>query len=237
MFSGPIHGLPSLVPLLAPGPLRLPKARSWHFGVRGVLSLILLWDGTGRFGIRGAHSMAPLWSGADLAAEGSLGNWAGFILLGIPFLSFVRGKFPPDFAFYIRRLGRTILLHLQAPESCRDSKFSYFHEPRMPPDLQALQLRQRKQRPKIFLSFNQARKRTLLPRLGTVAGADCVRSMVSLQMLIKNVQELAKEEGEESEAKLREAIEILEGGHLRHCRQLARLLEDDFLGVQILASG
>ena len=27
----------------------------------------------------------------------------------------------------------------------------------------------------------------------------------------KNVQELAKEEGEESEAKLREAIEILEG--------------------------
>ena len=32
-----------------------------------------------------------------------------------------------------------------------------------------------------------------------------------LQMLIKNVQELAKEEEEESEAKLREAIEILEG--------------------------
>ena len=40
---------------------------------------------------------------------------------------------------------------------------------------------------------------------------------MSLQMLIKNVQELAKEEGEESEAKLREAIEILKGGHLRHC--------------------
>ena len=34
---------------------------------------------------------------------------------------------------------------------------------------------------------------------------------MSLQTLIKNVQELAKEEGEESEAKLREAIEILEG--------------------------
>ena len=34
---------------------------------------------------------------------------------------------------------------------------------------------------------------------------------MSLQMLIKNVQELAKkEEREESEAKLREAIEILE---------------------------
>ena len=30
-------------------------------------------------------------------------------------------------------------------------------------------------------------------------------------MLIKNVQKLAKEEGEESEAKLREAIKILEG--------------------------
>ena len=34
---------------------------------------------------------------------------------------------------------------------------------------------------------------------------------MSLQTLIKNVQKLAKEEGEESEAKLREAIETLEG--------------------------
>ena len=34
---------------------------------------------------------------------------------------------------------------------------------------------------------------------------------MSLQTPTKNVQELAKEEGEESEAKLREAIEILEG--------------------------
>ena len=34
---------------------------------------------------------------------------------------------------------------------------------------------------------------------------------MSLQTLIKNVQELAKKEGEESEAKLREAIELLEG--------------------------
>ena len=33
---------------------------------------------------------------------------------------------------------------------------------------------------------------------------------MSLQTLIKNVQELAKEEGEESEAKLREVIKILE---------------------------
>ena len=60
---------------------------------------------------------------------------------------------------------------------------------------------------------------------------------MSLQMLIKNVQELAKEEGKESEAKLREAIEILEGGHLCHYEQLARLLDDNFLRVQILASG
>nr|POE68311.1 protein rkd1 [Quercus suber] len=37
------------------------------------------------------------------------------------------------------------------------------------------------------------------------------RKLMSLQTLIKNVQELAKEEGEESEAKLSEAIEILEG--------------------------
>ena len=35
--------------------------------------------------------------------------------------------------------------------------------------------------------------------------------LMSLQTLIKNVQELAKEEGEESEVKLREAIKILKG--------------------------
>ena len=34
---------------------------------------------------------------------------------------------------------------------------------------------------------------------------------MNLQVPIKNVQELAKEEGEESEANLREAIKILEG--------------------------
>ena len=51
---------------------------------------------------------------------------------------------------------------------------------------------------------------------------------MSFQMLIKNVQELAKEEGKESEAKLREAIEILEGGHLRHYEPLPRLLDEDF---------
>ena len=127
----------------------------------------------------------------------------------------MRGKSPlpshPDFAFYIKHPRRAILLHLLALESCKNSKFSHFHEPRMPPEFWASQLRQRKQRPKIFLSFNRARKGTLLLRPGTIAGIDCVRSLMTLQTLIKNVQELAKEEGEESEAKLREAIKILEG--------------------------
>ena len=44
------------------------------------------------------------------------------------------------------------------------------------------------------------------------------------------MQEFAKKEGEESEAKLREAIEILEGA-TSTIASLARLLEDDFLGV------
>ena len=74
-----------------------------------------------------------------------------------------------------------------------------------------LQLRQKKRRLKIFVFFNRTRKRTLLLRPGTVASADHARSLIILQMLTKNVQELAKEEGEESEAKLRGAIEILDG--------------------------
>ena len=94
MLSGLCPGRLSLVPLWALGPLRLPKACSWHFGVRGALSLILLWGDADRFGIRSMHSMAPLWSGADLAVEGSFGNWAEFIPLGIPSLSFVHSKFP-----------------------------------------------------------------------------------------------------------------------------------------------
>ena len=44
-----------------------------------------------------------------------------------------------------------------------------------------------------------------------VASADRARSLIILQTPTKNVQELAKEEGEESEAKLRGAIEISEG--------------------------
>ena len=96
----------------------------------------------------------------------------------------------------------------------------------MPPRSWTSQLRQRKQRLKIFLPFNRARKKTLLLGLGiaasvdcisfllrpgTVAGVDCVRLLWSLPTLIKNVKELAKEEGEESEVKLRGVIEISKG--------------------------
>ena len=81
----------------------------------------------------------------------------------------------------------------------------------MPPESWALQLRQREQRLRILLFFNRTKKSTLLLRLGTIASADRTRSLIILQMPTKNVQELAKEEGEESEAKLRGAIEISEG--------------------------
>ena len=60
MLLGLCHGRSSFVPLWAPRPLRLPKARSWCLGVRGALSLILLWDDVDRFGIRSVHLMAPL---------------------------------------------------------------------------------------------------------------------------------------------------------------------------------
>ena len=75
----------------------------------------------------------------------------------------------------------------------------------------ALQLRQRKRRLKILIFFNQTKKNTLFLRPETVASADRARSLIILQTPAKNVQELAKEEGEESEAKLRGAIEISEG--------------------------
>ena len=81
----------------------------------------------------------------------------------------------------------------------------------MSPESLALQLRQRKRRLKILIFFNQTRKSALLFRPGTVTSADRVRSLMSPQTLIKSAQELAKEEGEESEVKWREAIEILEG--------------------------
>ena len=81
----------------------------------------------------------------------------------------------------------------------------------MPPELWALQLRQRERRLKILLLFNRTRKSTPFLRPGTVGSADCARFLIILQMPIKNMQELAKEEGEESEAKLMGVIEISEG--------------------------
>ena len=84
----------------------------------------------------------------------------------------------------------------------------------MPPESWALQLSQREQRLKILIFFNRTRKSTLLLRPGTVASADRAKFLITLQMPIKSVQELAKEEEEESEAKLKGAIEILEGAIL-----------------------
>ena len=81
----------------------------------------------------------------------------------------------------------------------------------MPPESWALQLRQRERRLKILLFFNRTRNSTLLLRPGTIASVDRARFLIILQTPIKNVQELAKEEGEESEVKLRGAIEISEG--------------------------
>ena len=90
----------------------------------------------------------------------------------------MRIKFPIDFAFYIRHLGRIVLSYLQTPEFYRNSKFSTLQEPRMPPRSWTSQLRQRKQRPKIFLPFNRTRKKTFLLQLGTVTDVDCVRLSV-----------------------------------------------------------
>ena len=78
----------------------------------------------------------------------------------------------------------------------------------MPPESWALQLRQRMQRLKILLFFSQTRKSVLLLQPGTVVSANRVRSLIIHQTSTKDVQELAKEDGEESEAKLRGVIEI-----------------------------
>ena len=64
---------------------------------------------------------------------------------------------------------------------------------------------------KILLLFNRTRKSSLLFRPRTIASADCVKFLIILQTPIKNMQELAKEEGEESEAKLKGAFEIPKG--------------------------
>ena len=81
----------------------------------------------------------------------------------------------------------------------------------MPPEPWALQLRQGELGLKSLLFFNWTRKSTLLLRPRTVASANCTRFLIFLQMPIENAQELAKEEGEESEAKLKAAIVTLEG--------------------------
>ena len=69
----------------------------------------------------------------------------------------------------------------------------------MPPEPWALQLRQRELGLKTLLFFNRTRKSTLLLRPRTVASVNRTR------------QELAKEEREESEAKLRAVIVTSEG--------------------------
>ena len=84
----------------------------------------------------------------------------------------------------------------------------------MSPEPWALQLRQRELGLKTLLFFNRTRKSTLLLRPRTVASANRARLLIILQTPIKNVQELAKEEGEESEAKLRAAIVTSEGAVL-----------------------
>ena len=81
----------------------------------------------------------------------------------------------------------------------------------MPPELCVLQLRQRESGLKSLLFFNWTRKSTLLLRPRTVANANCTKFPMFLQMPTKNVQELDKEEEEESEAKLRAMTVTSEG--------------------------
>ena len=64
---------------------------------------------------------------------------------------------------------------------------------------------------KTLLLFNGTKKSILLLRPRTVASTNRTRFLIFLQTPIKNVQELVKEEGEESEAKLRAAIVTSEG--------------------------
>ena len=81
----------------------------------------------------------------------------------------------------------------------------------MPLEPWALQLRQGELGLKSLLLFSWIRNSTLLLRPRTVASANHTRFLIFLQMPIENAQELAKEEGEESEAKLRAAIVTSEG--------------------------
>ena len=102
----------------------------------------------------------------------------------------------PKFHPLYKALREDYLPRLLFLKSYRSSKFFHFLEQKMPPESWALQLRQRKRRLKILLFFNQTRKNALLLRPGTVASADCVRSLIIIQTPTKNVQELAKEKGE-----------------------------------------
>ena len=81
----------------------------------------------------------------------------------------------------------------------------------MSPEPWALQLRQRELGLKSLLFFNRTRKSTFLLQPRIVACMNRTRFLIFLQMSIENAQELAKEEGEESEAKLRAAIVTSEG--------------------------
>ena len=78
----------------------------------------------------------------------------------------------------------------------------------MSPEPWALQLRQRELGLKSLLFFNQTRKSALPLQPRIVASANRIRFLIFLRTQIENLQELAKEEGEESEAKLRAAIMI-----------------------------
>ena len=62
-----------------------------------------------------------------------------------------------------------------------------------------------------LIFFNRKKKSTLLIRPRTVASTNRTMFLIFLQMPIENTQELAKEEGEENEAKLRAAIVTSEG--------------------------
>ena len=125
---------------------------------------------------------------------------------------------PLDFTFYIRHPKR-IIFHTHQPWNSTEvlSLFIFLEQQKkekMPSKSWTLQLRQRKQRLRILLFFNRTRKSTLLLRPRTVASANRAKFLIILQTPTKSVQQLAKEEGEESEAKLKGAIEISEGAIL-----------------------
>ena len=81
----------------------------------------------------------------------------------------------------------------------------------MSPEPWAMQLRQRELGLKSLLFFNRTRKSTFLLRPRTVASVNRTRFLMFLQTPTKNVQELAKKEGEESETKLGATIVTSEG--------------------------